>query len=68
MLRRHAVMYSGPLSNGLRPKEIFFACSGRMPREFRNGMRRIRVPIVKTQNEAMQFDEAPCKGFAVLSA
>jgi hypothetical protein len=39
-----------------------------MPRQLRNGMRRIRVPIVKTQNEAMQFDEAPGEGSAVLSA
>jgi hypothetical protein len=28
-------------------------------RELRSGMRRIRVRILKTQNEAMQFDEAP---------
>jgi hypothetical protein len=48
-------MYSGPLSKSLRPKEIFFACTGRMP-------------ILKTQNEAMQFDEAPGEGSAVFSA
>src|SRR4051812_21939222 len=55
MLRRHAVMYSAPLSNALRPKEIFF------------GLQRGACRYSKRRTKPCSSTKRPVKGLLYLA-